>query len=55
MKAYLLLLQERNIEVSVLLQTVENNTLKLYVNSSMNSKILQVYNDTSLEVFEYGA
>ena len=54
-KAYLTLLQNNGVEAKVLLQVKENNTLKVYANSSMQSVIGQVFEGVTVEEFSYGA
>jgi len=54
-KAYLVLLENRGLSFDVLLQTEDNGSLKLYVNSSMNENINQVNEGVSVEEFDYGA
>lgn len=54
-KSYLNLLKNNNIDIDILIQTVEDNSLKLYVNKSMKENIAQVYNEIVVEEFNYGA
>ena len=54
-KTYLELLGANNIILDVLLQVNNGDSIKLLVNSSMNSQVAQVFNDIELEVFNYGA
>ena len=54
-KDYLLFLDNMNIDVDVLLQVREGETLKVLVNDGMHDNIKEVYNGISVEVLEYGS
>lgn len=54
-KSYLLELEKMSIHVDVLLQVSDNNKLKILVDEGMKDKIKEVYDDTNVEVLDYGA
>lgn len=54
-KAYLTLLQNNGVNAKVLLQVKENDSLKVYINSSMKSVVGQVVEGVTVEEFNYGA
>lgn len=54
-KAYLRLIENSGVQLDVLLQSEENNELKIYVNNTMKDKVKKAYETLVIEEFDYGA